>query len=154
MKAAVLSVEKAEGAIDVLVNNAGYSQSGAVEEVTPDMLRKQFDTNVFGLVRMCQLVLPGMRKGARAASSHRLHGRSPHVSRRRRVPRHQARGGGAQRRPALRVGGFVQVVLIQPGLIRTEFSATVQEHMAGMIGGDGPTRPSTRTWRGPRRTRT
>jgi NAD(P)-dependent dehydrogenase (short-subunit alcohol dehydrogenase family) len=45
----------------VLVNNAGYSQSGAVESIPMDAVRRQFETNVFGLVRMCQLVLPGMR---------------------------------------------------------------------------------------------
>jgi NADP-dependent 3-hydroxy acid dehydrogenase YdfG len=61
MNAAVDHVVKAEGAVGVLVNNAGYSQSGAVESVPMDQVRRQFDTNVFGLVRMCQLVLPGMR---------------------------------------------------------------------------------------------
>src|SRR4051794_256097 len=62
MAAAVTQVEQAEGAVGVLVNNAGYSQSGAVESVPMDAVRRQFETNVFGLVRMCQLVLPGMRE--------------------------------------------------------------------------------------------
>jgi short-subunit dehydrogenase len=62
MSAAVAAVEEAEGAVGVLVNNAGYSQSGAVESVSMDSIRRQFETNVFGLVRMCQLVLPGMRR--------------------------------------------------------------------------------------------
>jgi NAD(P)-dependent dehydrogenase (short-subunit alcohol dehydrogenase family) len=62
MRAAVQEVEAAEGAVGVLVNNAGYSQSGAVESVQMDDIRTQFETNVFGLVRMCQLVLPGMRR--------------------------------------------------------------------------------------------
>src|SRR5688500_14225858 len=62
MAAAVKAVEEAEGAVGVLVNNAGYSQSGAVEDVPLDEVRRQFETNVFGLVRMCQLVLPGMRR--------------------------------------------------------------------------------------------
>jgi NAD(P)-dependent dehydrogenase (short-subunit alcohol dehydrogenase family) len=61
MQAAVAAVEEAEGAVGVLINNAGYSQSGAVESVPMDDVRRQFDTNVFGLVRMCQLVLPKMR---------------------------------------------------------------------------------------------
>ena len=61
MRAAVQEVEAAEGAVGVLVNNAGYSQSGAVESVQIDDIRAQFETNVFGLVRMSQLVLPGMR---------------------------------------------------------------------------------------------
>lgn len=61
MRAAVDEVERAEGAVGVLVNNAGYSQSGAVESVPLDEARRQFETNVFGLVRLTQLVLPGMR---------------------------------------------------------------------------------------------
>src|SRR2546421_5057784 len=52
MEAAVGAVEQAEGAVGALVNNAGYSQSGAVEEVPLDVVRRQFETNVFGLVRM------------------------------------------------------------------------------------------------------
>jgi NADP-dependent 3-hydroxy acid dehydrogenase YdfG len=61
MNAAVATVTEAEGAVGVLINNAGYSQSGAVETVPIDEARRQFETNVFGLLRMCQLVLPGMR---------------------------------------------------------------------------------------------
>src|SRR5918995_951751 len=62
MHRAVEEVEREEGAVGALVNNAGYSQSGAVEAVTMEKVRAQFETNVFGLVRMCQLVLPGMRR--------------------------------------------------------------------------------------------
>jgi NAD(P)-dependent dehydrogenase (short-subunit alcohol dehydrogenase family) len=62
MTAAVCAVEAEHGAIDVLVNNAGYGELGSVEEVTMENWQRQFDTNVFGLIRMCQLVLPGMRK--------------------------------------------------------------------------------------------
>ena len=65
MQAAVKAVEDAEGAVGALVNNAGYSQSGAVESVKLDDVRAQFETNVFGLIRMCQLVLPGMRRKRR-----------------------------------------------------------------------------------------
>jgi NADP-dependent 3-hydroxy acid dehydrogenase YdfG len=61
MCAAVKQVTEAEGAIGVLINNAGYSQSGAVETVPVDAVRRQFETNVFGLLRICQLALPGMR---------------------------------------------------------------------------------------------
>jgi NAD(P)-dependent dehydrogenase (short-subunit alcohol dehydrogenase family) len=62
MAAAVKAVEDAEGAVGVLVNNAGYSQSGAIESVPLDKARAQFETNVFGLIHMCQLALPGMRR--------------------------------------------------------------------------------------------
>ena len=49
MRAAVERIEREEGAVGVLVNNAGYSQSGAVESVPLDEARRQFETNVFGL---------------------------------------------------------------------------------------------------------
>src|SRR3954463_5158726 len=61
MKAAVDQVVAEQGAVGALVNNAGYSQSGALESLDMADVRRQFDTNVFGLLRMCQLVLPGMR---------------------------------------------------------------------------------------------
>ncbi|MBJ7348945.1 MAG: SDR family NAD(P)-dependent oxidoreductase, partial [Thermoleophilaceae bacterium] len=62
MKAAVDAVVAAEGAVGVLINNAGYSLSGAIETADPAEMRREFETNVFGLVRMSQLVLPGMRE--------------------------------------------------------------------------------------------
>src|SRR6266568_4284333 len=62
MRAAVETIERAEGAVGVLVNNAGYGQEGAFEEVPMAEVRRQFETNVFGLVRLTQLVLPGMRR--------------------------------------------------------------------------------------------
>jgi NAD(P)-dependent dehydrogenase (short-subunit alcohol dehydrogenase family) len=61
MQAAVDHVVEREGAVGALVNNAGYSLSGAIESLPMEDVRRQFETNVFGLVRMCQLVLPSMR---------------------------------------------------------------------------------------------
>lgn len=51
-----------QGRIDVLVNNAGYGSYGAVEDVPIDEARRQFEVNVFGLARMTQLVTPHMRR--------------------------------------------------------------------------------------------
>jgi short-subunit dehydrogenase len=48
--------------IDIVINNAGYSQNGFVEELTLPQLRRQFDVNVFGLIRITQMVLPKMRE--------------------------------------------------------------------------------------------
>lgn len=59
---AVAEIERRCGPIAVLVNNAGYPQYGPIEEVPLDAIRRQFETNVIGLIRMCQLVLPGMRR--------------------------------------------------------------------------------------------
>ncbi len=61
MVSAVRTVEAERGAVGVLVNNAGYSQGGPVEEVSLEDMRRQFETNFFGLARLAQLVLPGMR---------------------------------------------------------------------------------------------
>ena len=61
MAAAVRAIEDEHGAVGVLVNNAGYGQGGAIEEVPVEDMRRQFETNVFGLARLTQLVLPGMR---------------------------------------------------------------------------------------------
>jgi NAD(P)-dependent dehydrogenase (short-subunit alcohol dehydrogenase family) len=138
MRAAVDAVTEAEGAVGCLVNNAGYSQSGAVETLPMDRLRAQFETNVFGLVRMCQLVLPGMRRqrwgrivnlssmggkltfpggGAYHASKHAVEALSDAL-------RYEVRGFG------------VDVVVIEPGLITTRFG----EVAAGTIGdaSEGP----------------
>jgi len=72
VKACVAEFLKEAGGIDVLINNAGYLQSGAIEEVTIGQARAQFETNYFGLVRMVQAVLPAMRtqkRGLIAATS-------------------------------------------------------------------------------------
>jgi NAD(P)-dependent dehydrogenase (short-subunit alcohol dehydrogenase family) len=137
MRAAVRAVEDAEGAVGVLVNNAGYSQSGAVESVPLDRVRAQFETNVFGLVRMCQLVLPGMReqRWGRIVNLSSMGGRFTFP------------GGGVYHATkhavealsdALRfeVAGFgVKVIVIEPGLIRTSFSDTA---VAGIEQPAGP----------------
>lgn len=47
--------------IDVLINNAGYAVAGAVEEVDIDLAKKMFEVNVWGVIRMCQAVIPTMR---------------------------------------------------------------------------------------------
>ncbi len=61
MGAAVEVVEREHGAVGVLVNNAGFSRSGAIETVPVADARRQFETNVFGPSRLAQLVLPAMR---------------------------------------------------------------------------------------------
>ena len=137
MRAAVDRVVAEEGRVGALVNNAGYSQSGAVETIAMDALRRQFETNVFGLVRMCQLVLPGMREARR--------GRIVNISSM--GANFTFPGGGAYHATkyaveafsdALRfeVAGFgVDVVVIQPGTIRTEFDKAAM----ASIDGDGDT---------------
>ena len=61
MEAGVKTILETEGRIDALVNNAGYGYFGAIENVPLDEARRQLEVNVFGLARLCQLVLPSMR---------------------------------------------------------------------------------------------
>ena len=132
MRAAVAAVEAEHGAVGALVNNAGYSQSGALETLPMERLRAQFETNVFGLVRMCQLVLPGMRAAGR--------GRIVNVSSM--GGKLVFPGGGAYHASkyavealsdALRfeVRGFgIRVVIVEPGLITTSFGETAAGSLA------------------------
>ena len=137
MQAAVAAVEEAEGSVGALVNNAGYSQSGAVETLPMDELRRQFETNVFGLVRMCQLVLPGMRRAGsgRIVNMSSMGGNFvfPGAG-----AYHASKYAVEAISDALRfeVKGFgVGVTVIQPGAIRTEFADTVAERLPV---GEGP----------------
>lgn len=50
------------GRIDVLINNAGYGQAGAMEDISREVMRQQFETNVFGLLELTNLVIPVMRQ--------------------------------------------------------------------------------------------
>jgi short-subunit dehydrogenase len=59
---AFTSIFEQFGSVQVLINNAGYSQNGFIEELPLSRLRYQFEVNVFGLVRVAQMVLPGMRR--------------------------------------------------------------------------------------------
>jgi NAD(P)-dependent dehydrogenase (short-subunit alcohol dehydrogenase family) len=123
-RAAVDRVVSECGAVGALVNNAGYSQSGALETLDLDDVRRQFETNVFGLLRMCQLVLPSMRR--------RGTGRIVNVSSM--GANFTFPGGGSYHATkyavealsdALRfeVAGFgIGVTVVQPGIIRTSFS--------------------------------
>jgi NAD(P)-dependent dehydrogenase (short-subunit alcohol dehydrogenase family) len=62
VRSAVASVLEQAGRIDVLVNNAGFGLRGPVEQADLAAAKRMFETNVFGVVRMCQAVLPGMRE--------------------------------------------------------------------------------------------
>jgi NAD(P)-dependent dehydrogenase (short-subunit alcohol dehydrogenase family) len=58
----VKQIISAEGKVDILVNNAGFGQYGAVEDVSLADARYQLEVNLFGIARLTQLVLPGMRE--------------------------------------------------------------------------------------------
>ena len=59
---AIRTIDSEAGRIDVLVNNAGYGLVGAFENISIDEIKNQYETNVFGLMRVTQAVLPIMRR--------------------------------------------------------------------------------------------
>jgi NAD(P)-dependent dehydrogenase (short-subunit alcohol dehydrogenase family) len=140
MQAGVTAVEKTEGAIGALVNNAGYGQDGPIEEVPMDAVRRQFDTNVFGLVRLTQLVLPGMRRQrwGRIVNVSSMGGKVVFP------------GGGFYHATKFAVEAIsdalrfevrpfgIDVAVIEPGVIRTQFEETSVRSMDGSATTDSP----------------
>jgi len=129
MIAAVTAVEANHGKVGTLINNAGYGEYGPIEETDLDRVRTMFETNVFGLARLTQLVMPAMRR-----------------SRSGRIVNIGSMGG----RITFPVGGFyhatkyaveaisdalrvevkpfgIEVILVEPSLIRTNFESRVNE---------------------------
>lgn len=125
VRASVEHIIQTKGRIDVLVNNAGYGQLGAIECVSMEAARQQFEVNVFGYAYFMHAVLPYMREqksgkiinissilgriaipgfGWYAASKHAVEALSEAV-----------------RSEVLEFG--INVILIAPGLIKTEFAA-------------------------------
>lgn len=134
MRAAVDAVERAEGAVGVLINNAGYGQEGALEEVTIEQLRRQFETNVFGLVRLTQLVLPGMRRQGwgKIVNLSSMGGKLTfpgggvyHAS------KHAVEALSDALRFEVRPFG-IDVIVIEPGPIKTRFGDTAVESLQSL----------------------
>ncbi|VTZ26766.1 Short-chain dehydrogenase/reductase [Methylocella tundrae] len=138
-RAAIAAVENGFGAVGVLVNNAGYGQYGPIEEISLDDMRRQFETNVLGAMRLSQLALPSMRRAGR--------GRIVNVSSV--AGRVSVMGGGAYHaakfaleaiadamRPEVKPFG-IDVVNILPGPIATQFEATLLRTIPD-LGADGP----------------
>jgi short-subunit dehydrogenase len=123
MVAAVRAIEETHGAVGVLINNAGYSQSGAIESVPLEAVRRQFETNVFGLARLTQLVLPKMREqrwgkivmlGSMGGKLVFPGGGWYHAT------KHAIEAVSDALRFEVRCFG-IDVILLEPGLITTEF---------------------------------
>ena len=132
MRAAVEAIEHEHGAVGALVNNAGYGVYGPVEEVDLAAVRDQFETNVFGLGRLCQLVLPGMRRAGkgRIVNVSSMGGRLVyptggwyHAS------KYAVEALSDALRMEVRPFG-VDVVLVEPGIIRTGFGETASHGLA------------------------
>jgi NAD(P)-dependent dehydrogenase (short-subunit alcohol dehydrogenase family) len=126
---AVTHIEKTAGTVDVLVNNAGIAIAAVMEEITLADLRKQFETNFFGLVRMSQRVLPGMRRklSGRIINMSSIAGKlaSPLFG-----PYSSSKHAVEAVSDAMRLEVYpfgIQVVLIEPGYIPTSMNRNAGE---------------------------
>jgi NAD(P)-dependent dehydrogenase (short-subunit alcohol dehydrogenase family) len=129
VNACVDEVRSRAGRIDVLINNAGVNLVGAVEETSISQAQTLFDTNVIGVLRMIQAVLPGMRRqgtglivnissvvgflpapfmGVYASTKHAIEGLSESLA-------HEVRAFG------------IRVVLIEPHYVRTNLDASAAQ---------------------------
>lgn len=124
------------GRIDVLVNNAGYSVFGAVEDVPVDVARRQLEVNVLGLSRMSQLVLPHMRSAGsgRIINIASVAGRvSEPLGGWYHASKYAVEALSDAMRMELTPHG-VKVAIIEPGAIRTEFGDIAADSLAEYSG--------------------
>jgi len=138
MRAAVEAVEQKEGAVGVLVNNAGYGQEGAFETTPMADVRRQFETNVFGLIRLTQLCLPGMRR-QRWGKVVNLSSMGGKLTLPGGAFYHATKHAVEALSDALRfeVQGFgVDVIVVEPGPIRTRFGETAIHSIEAPSSGD------------------
>lgn len=133
----VQTVLDKEGRVDVLVNNAGYGFFGPVETVTMEEARRQVEVNVFGLARLCQLVLPSMRKQGcgRIVNTASIAGRATFLyGGWYNVTKYSVEALSDAMRMELKPFG-IEVVMIEPGLIKTEWGLIAAAHLKGSIQG-------------------
>jgi len=125
-----------EKRIDILINNAGYGSYGALEDVPLSEARYQFEVNIFGLARLCQLVIPTMRAqhsgtiiniSSIGGSLGEPHGSWYHAT------KFAVEGLSDSLRMELKQFG-INVVVIKPGAIITEWNTIAREHMMKVSG--------------------
>ena len=136
LQAGVARVLDEAGRIDVLVNNAGYGSYGAIEEVSMAEARRQFDVNVFGALRITQLVLPTMiaQGRGRIINISSMGGRfSMALGGWYHATKYAVEALSDALRQEVRPFG-VDVVLVEPGLIHTEWTQIAADHLLATSG--------------------
>ena len=131
MTAAVRTVEAEHGRVGVLINNAGFGEYGPIEESDLARVRAMFETNVFGLARLSQLVLPGMRRArtGRIVNIGSMGGRITFpVGGFYHATKYAVEAISDALRVEVRPFG-IEVILVEPGLIRTNFESRVNESL-------------------------
>jgi short-subunit dehydrogenase len=132
----IAEILKNEGRIDVLINNAGYGSYGSVEDVPMSEAKYQFEVNIFGLARLVQLVLPTMRvqKSGRIINISSIggsigepHGAWYHST------KYALEGFSDSLRMELKQFG-IDVVIIKPGAILTEWNTIARENLLKVSG--------------------
>ena len=127
VKNAIQSILSESGRIDLLVNNAGYGLTGAFEDIGMDEIKSLYETNVFGVIRVTQAVLPIMRKQgsgriiniSSGAGRIGFPGSSAYVSSKFALE-------GLTESMAFEVEQFgIKTVLVEPGFIRTNFAENI-----------------------------
>ena len=137
LTSAVGTIEETYGGASVLVNNAGYGEMGPLEEVPIEAFRRELETNLVGLLRLCQLVLPGMRQ--------RGYGRIVNMSSMGGLM--ALPGGGAYYASKFALEGLsdalraevapfgIDVIVIEPGLVTSSFNTRARQSPALALNG-------------------
>lgn len=137
--AVVERITRDHGALDVLVNNAGFAIYGSVEETSMEDARGQFEVNLFGMARLTQLLIPAMRERGRgtivnvSSMGGKIYtplGAWYHAT------KHAVEGWSDALRIELQPFG-IEVVVIEPGIIATEFGDVMTQPMLDRSG-QGP----------------
>jgi NAD(P)-dependent dehydrogenase (short-subunit alcohol dehydrogenase family) len=128
VKEAIEKIANEQGTIDVLVNNAGYALVGPLEELSNQEFKEQFETNVFGVIRVIKEILPIMRK-----QRHGIIVNISSVAGRTAFPLTSAYVSskfaleGLSESMAYELEQFgIKVILIEPGVIKTNFDSNLK----------------------------